>query len=90
MEVFDLDDAVFIQYKPRCMTWPKPEEFDITMVPRDRQWFADKLPVLQSFYDEMKTAQEAARAAPLPEDEPRVKRARVGAAPVCQMVADLY
>ena len=39
MEILDLDEAVFIQYKPSDITWPKPYEFVVTEVKRDREWF---------------------------------------------------
>lgn len=59
MEVCDLDQAIFIQYKPASITWPHPPEFDVTLVPRDKAWFADALPKLQAFYQEMVAAKAA-------------------------------
>jgi putative phage-type endonuclease len=53
MEVCDLDETKFIQYKPESVTWPKDAEFVITSVPRNREWFADVLPKLEEFYREM-------------------------------------
>lgn len=43
MEIFNLDECDFIQYKPN-------EKFEITRVSRDRKWFADSLPVFQQFW----------------------------------------
>ena len=39
MEILDLEDADFIQYKPAETNWPKPEEFDVVNVKRDREWW---------------------------------------------------
>lgn len=51
MEILDLDEAVFIQYKPEALTWPKPAEFVLVNVKRDRQWFEEKLPIMRAFWD---------------------------------------
>jgi hypothetical protein len=40
MDILDLEEADFIQYKPAETNWPKPEEFIVTNVKRDREWFA--------------------------------------------------
>ncbi len=50
MEILDLEEAVFIQYKPSEITWPKPEEFVLVEVKRDRQWFQDKLPIMENLW----------------------------------------
>ena len=50
MEILDLEEAVFIQYKPPELTWPKPEEFVLVEVKRDRQWFQDKLPIMENLW----------------------------------------
>lgn len=55
MEVCDLDEAVFIQYKPESVTWPSPSEFDVTHVQRDRVWFTEVMPKLKAFVDEMQS-----------------------------------
>lgn len=47
MEVLDLDECDFIQYKP------EPLEYQVTNVKRDRQWFADRLPKLREFWNEV-------------------------------------
>lgn len=51
MEILDLEEAAFIQYKPEELTWPKPAEFVVVMVPRDREWFAERLPIARAFWD---------------------------------------
>lgn len=55
MEVFDLPLAHFVQYKPRVLnpvdgSVLSEEEFDITVVARDPDWFATHLPTLQAFW----------------------------------------
>lgn len=53
LEVCDLEEAVFIQYKPEAITWPKPMQLDITTIRRDREWFAKHLESMQAFWKEM-------------------------------------
>jgi hypothetical protein len=53
MEVLELEEARFIQYKPEEITWPKPAEFLITIVKRDREWFAKRLPIMKEFWDKV-------------------------------------
>ena len=50
LEILNLEEAVFIQYKPMELTWPGPEEFCVTEVKRDRQWFQDQLPVMDALW----------------------------------------
>jgi hypothetical protein len=47
MEILNLESCDFIQYKPEEITWPKPVEFVVTHVKRDREWFAEKLPIME-------------------------------------------
>jgi putative phage-type endonuclease len=47
MEVLNLEECDFIQYRP------DPLEYEVTNVKRDRQWFADRLPKLQAFWNEV-------------------------------------
>ena len=48
MECTNLDVAHFIQYKPA-----PNEVFDVTVVPRDRNWFARYFPVMDFFWREV-------------------------------------
>jgi len=50
MEILDLETCDFIQYKPSDITWPGPSEFVVTHVVRDRQWFEDKLPIMDALW----------------------------------------
>lgn len=47
LEVLDLEECDFIQYRP------DPYEFVIVNVKRDRDWFAEKLPIMRSFWEEV-------------------------------------
>jgi putative phage-type endonuclease len=51
LDILDLEEAVFIQYKPYELTWPGPMEFCVTEVKRDRDWFAQQLPVMEAFWN---------------------------------------
>jgi putative phage-type endonuclease len=51
MDILDLDEAVFIQYKPSEVTWPAPEEFVVTHVPRDYTWMEENLPKMKRLWD---------------------------------------
>jgi len=53
MEILDLESCDFIQYKPADFNWPKPEEFVVVHVPRDREWFATNLPIMRAFWDKV-------------------------------------
>ena len=50
LEILNLEEAVFIQYKPIEITWPGPVEFCVTEVKRDRQWFQEQLPVMDALW----------------------------------------
>lgn len=50
MEILELEECDFIQYKPAEFNWPKPEEFMLTNVKRDRTWFEKYLPVMDAFW----------------------------------------
>ena len=50
MEILDLEDCDFIQYKPSEITWPQPSVFVVVHVKRDREWFREKLPIMDAFW----------------------------------------
>lgn len=50
MEILDLDECDFIQYKPADFNWPNPEEFVVVNVKRDPGWFPRYLPVMDAFW----------------------------------------
>jgi len=47
MEVLDLEECDFIQYRP------EPLEYQVTNVKRDRDWFTQRLPKLNAFWNEV-------------------------------------
>lgn len=97
MEIFDLEEAHFIQYRPA--TRFADEVLDITKVPRDREFFARALPKLLDFMQEVTDFYEKAQ---LPIGTPMIdfekqdpaavrrkrKRAAEGKATVCAFVDD--
>lgn len=51
MEILDLEECDFIQYKPLEITWPNEPEFMVTHVKRDREWFATYMPVMRKLWE---------------------------------------
>lgn len=49
MEILDLEVCDFVQYKPA--TAERSEIFQVTTVPRSREWFAKNLPIMKAFWD---------------------------------------
>jgi len=46
MEIFDLEECDFVQYKPG-------EPLQVTNVQRDRKWFYESLPILEKFWQDV-------------------------------------
>lgn len=72
MEILDLESCDFIQYKPAEFNWPKPEEFVVVHVKRDRGWFEKYLPVMREFWEKVLWHREHGIVPP----EPKKKRPR--------------
>ncbi|AGE56157.1 hypothetical protein PBCVNEJV1_023L [Paramecium bursaria Chlorella virus NE-JV-1] len=53
MEVCDMEETIFAQYKPAHMTDDGVPYCNITIVKRDREWFARHFSKLKAFHDEM-------------------------------------
>ena len=49
MEILDLEECDFIQYRPG--EGDSPEEFVVTNVKRDREWFSKNLEKMKAFWD---------------------------------------
>ena len=47
LEITDLEECDFVQYRPASIEDARPEEFVVVRVHRDREWFARALPVLE-------------------------------------------
>ena len=84
MEILDLEEADFIQYKPAETNWPKPEEFDVTNVKRDRGWFEKYLPVMKEFWDKVLYFREHLDELPKPKEKKTRKKKEVPP-PVCEI-----
>ena len=69
----DLEEADFIQYKPAETNWPKPEEFDVVNVKRDREWWKTNLPIMDEFWKKVLYFREHTDELPLP----KLKKTRV-------------
>lgn len=94
LEVCDLEECAFVQYKPGDLTWPDPEQFDVVWVRRDREWFETNLPRLRSFWEEMTEAKKAKKAGgrdppPPPPKKPRAPP-KPKPSPECLIRDDLY
>jgi len=75
LECTDLDQCYFVQWQPAHLACDGVEVFSITVVERDRAWFADHVNELKSFWEDlMKLRAEYVPPPP----------------PTCSMVANLY
>lgn len=73
MEVFDLDVAHFVQYKPDGGEFDPPI-LDVVIVQRDRMWFEKNLPLFQKFITDLEEFKIQANDMQ-PESEPILERA---------------
>lgn len=65
METCDIDSTLFIQYKPAHVAEDGRAFLDITVVERDRQWFADNVGKLRETWEEvMRLKREAPAEVP--------------------------
>lgn len=75
MEIMDLDEADFIQYKPADFNWPRPEEFVVVNVKRDRDWWNTYFPVMKEFWEKVLFHREHGIEVPTPKlRKPRKKK----------------
>ena len=54
LEILDLEVCDFVQYRPvegEFGSWPKPYEFTVVSVVRERDWFTENLPIMRNFWD---------------------------------------
>lgn len=77
MEVCDVDQTIFVQYKPAMLSDDSKAFLDIVVIARDRQWFREHQGELKRFWDEYMRERDSS--------------SRVAAAPVaCLIQDDLY
>ena len=74
MEIMDVESCYFCQYAPFDITFPAPEVFDVTIVPRDREWFKKYLPVMDEFWKKVLYYRE--HLDECPKEKEKVKRPR--------------
>ena len=65
MECCDLDQTLFVQYKPPALT-DGPPELDIVVVERDVRWFDSNCDALYAFWNEYMAAQQTYTPPPPP------------------------
>lgn len=53
LECTNLDSCYFVQWQPAHLAIDNEEVFSITVVERDRQWFADNVDALKSFHTDL-------------------------------------
>lgn len=53
MEILDIPKCIFIQYRPPDVEAGIDEIIDILEVPRDREWFSEKFPVMKQFWEDV-------------------------------------
>ena len=56
LEVCDLEACAFVQWQPAHLSYNGQEFFDITIVQRDREWFAKNKDALYSFWEDLMEA----------------------------------
>lgn len=66
MEVCDLDMCFFVQWMPPHLSHTGREIFDITLVERDRHWFAAHKDALHAFWKDLMAARASYVAPPPP------------------------
>jgi hypothetical protein len=59
LEILDFEDCDFVQYKPAGPAGDPPEQFVVTRVKRDREWFKAKLPIMQAVWDKVIKGRES-------------------------------
>ncbi len=70
MEVCDIDQTVFVQYKPPNLGADGRAFIDIVVIERDRQWFAEHVGELKRFWLEYMEEAAKPRAEEAPPEDP--------------------
>jgi hypothetical protein len=86
MEILDLEEADFIQYKPAEFNWPRPEEFVVVNVKRDREWWKTYFPVMKEFWDRVLYFRQHIDELPMPKEKKTRKKKEVPP-PKCEVTA---
>jgi putative phage-type endonuclease len=83
MEILDLDECDFIQYRPAEND--SPEEFVVTNVKRDREWFAANLPIMKAFWDKVLEGRKIGFVCEVIDEEPHIEQEK----PMCEVVDEM-
>ena len=86
LEILDLEEADFIEYKPAETNWPKPEEFQVINVKRDREWWKTNFPIMKEFWDKVLYYREHLDELPKPKEKKTRKKKELEPA-VCEIEA---
>lgn len=78
LQVCDLDQCIFVQYKPPHLAPDRTRVLDICVVERDDAWFSRNLPDLRAFYTEYSEAMNTYVSSPAPPTQ------------ACSIVDDMY
>lgn len=90
MQIFNLDSADFVEYVPASMTWPKPRVFEITTVQRNDAWWAETLPKLELFWQELQHCVSLGPTKAISAATKPVKKAATKTVDVVVIADDLY
>ena len=88
MEVLDLEECDFIQYKNADFNWPKPEEFVVVNVKRDRGWFEKYFPIMEEFWQKVLYHREHGIEEPVKKTRGPRKKKEEGPPPPCEIKSD--
>lgn len=83
MEILNLDECDFIQYRPA--EGDAAEEFVVTNVKRDKEWFAKYLVVMQAFWNKVLEGRVRGFICEVIDESPRLERED----PVCEVVDEV-
>lgn len=90
MEILNLEECDFIQYKPAEIAWPKPEQFVVINMKRDREWFKEKLPIMDAFWKRVLWHRENGVESILPKPRKKREPTKKKEAEVCEIVDEEY
>ena len=77
MEILDLEEADFIEYKPAETNLPRPEEFQVINVKRDREWWKTNFPIMKEFWEKVLYYREHPDELPRPKEKKTRKKKEV-------------
>ena len=87
MQILDLEEADFIEYKPAATNWPKHEEFQVINVKRDPEWWKTNLPIMRAFWDKVLYYREHLDELPKPKEKKTRKKKELPPT-VCEIEPD--